>query len=114
MPASDAGASPTSSGSKFWSASDHGNNLSGTLHSWPSTEAESVPKITEADLLTLETLSISDEESGASVATPTFSDLNGASEAVNDLSESSVEFCQQATWSIPKAMIMLSCKCRQR
>ncbi len=69
-------ASPHSSNSDFWSASDH-SSLTGSFHSWPSSEAEDVQSAVDIDLLSLETLSISDDASESSTATPTFSDLPG-------------------------------------
>ncbi|DBA72109.1 TPA: hypothetical protein ACH3X2_010833 [Trebouxia sp. C0005] len=68
-----------SSGSDFWSASDH-SSLTESFHSWPSSEAGSPAGLIEVDLIASETLSTSDGDSVASTATPTFSDLPDASQ----------------------------------
>jgi len=74
-------ANSQSSGSDFWSASDH-SSLTESFHSWPSSEAESPTGPIEVDLIASETLSTSNGDSGASTATPTFSDLPDASQGV--------------------------------
>ncbi|KAL0047352.1 hypothetical protein WJX82_001193 [Trebouxia sp. C0006] len=73
-------ANSQSSGSDFWSASDH-SSLTDSFRSWPSSEAESPAGLIEVDLIALETLSTSDGDTVASTATPTFSDLADASQA---------------------------------
>ncbi len=70
-----------SSGSDFWSASDH-SSLTESFHSWPSSEAESPVGLIEVDLIASETLSTSDGDSVESTATPTFSDSADAPQGV--------------------------------
>ena len=74
-------ANSQSSGSDFWSASDH-SSLTDSFRSWPSSEAESPAGLIEVDLIASETLSTSDGDTVASTATPTFSDLADASQGV--------------------------------
>ncbi len=74
-------ANSQSSGTDFWSASDH-SSLTDSFRSWPSSEDQSPAGLTEVDLIASETLSTSDCDTVASTATPTFSDLAEASQGV--------------------------------
>jgi len=74
-------ANSQSSGSDFWSASDH-SSLTDSFRSWPSSETESPAGPIEVDLIASETLSTSDGDTVASTATPTFSDLADAFQGV--------------------------------
>lgn len=86
-----------SSGSDFWSASDH-SSLTESFHSWPSSEAGSPAGLIEVDLIASETLSTSDGDSVASTATPTFSDLPDASQGVAPPESDLCTFCIAATF----------------
>ena len=77
-------ANSESSCSDFWSASDH-SSLTGSFSGWLTNDTNSTSERVEIDLLASETLSVSDDDSRTSTATPTFLDeyeLSQASPAV--------------------------------